>query len=153
MRSGPSHLRKRRGVSTVAGAMFFIIIAVTIMVGLLLWSMEAQRQMSDLDTRRLSQRITVLDVAFPSPGVVNITVVNEGPEAVYLVAVWMVDKTNSTHYRVDLVEAYPPNGVAVNVGETVSFTISFGWVSGHTYMAKVITDLGRAFVYPEAVAP
>ena len=152
MRSWPSRParprgpRPKRGVSTVAGALFFIIIAMTIITGLLLWSMDTQRRMNDLDARRLSQNIVITDVSFPDTGVVNITVRNEGPEPVLLVAVWIIDKTDNTHTRIDLEEAYPPDGVVVNTGDTESFTVDYDWTSGHTYVVKVITHLGRAFV-------
>ena len=95
MRPWPSRpARPKSGVSTVAGAIFFVIIAMTIITGLLLWSMEAQRRMSDLDASRLSQNIVIVNVTFPEARKVNITVRNEGPEPVLLVAVWIIDKTD-----------------------------------------------------------
>ena len=137
------HLRKK-GVSTVAGAVFFVVILVSVITGVLLWSMATQRKLSDLEARRLSQNLA-LDIEFlpGPPKAMDITVRNNGPEAVKLVAVWI---TNTTyHLRIDLTE----QEVSIRPGEEWVYTVEITWTSGETYVVKVVTSLGRVFATSE----
>ena len=134
-----------KGVSTVAGAIFFVVILITVITGLVFWSISTQREMGDLEARRLSQDLSI-SVEFPAQGIINITVRNNGPEAVELVALWI---TNTTyHRRIDL----SGRGVFIGPGEEWTYTVNLAWTSGSTYVIKVVTSLGRVFA-TSATAP
>ena len=138
-------MRDRRAVSTVAGSIFFVVIIVTVVFGLIVWSMEVQREESDLEARRLSQNLSI-SVNFTSPTTINITVRNNGPEAVELVALWI---TNTTyHRRIDL----SGQGIVIGPGEEWTYTANLAWTPGSTYVIKVVTSLGRVFA-TSATAP
>ena len=138
-------MRSQRAVSTVAGSIFFVVIIVTVVFGLIVWSMEVQREESDLEARRLSQNLSI-SVNFTSPTTINITVRNNGPEAVELVALWI---TNTTyHRRIDL----SGQGVVIGPGEEWTYTANLAWKPGSTYVIKVVTSLGRVFA-TSATAP
>ena len=131
-------MRGRKGVSTVAGSIFLAVIMVTIVFGLIVWSMDVQREESDLEARRLSQDLSI-SVNFTSQDTINITVRNNGPETVELVALWI---TNTTyHRRIDL----SGRGVFIGPGEEWTYTVNLAWTSGSTYVIKVVTSLGRVF--------
>ena len=138
-------MRGRKGVSTVAGSIFLAVIMVTIVFGLIVWSMDVQREESDLEARRLSQDLSI-SVEFPAQGIINITVRNNGPETVELVALWI---TNTTyHRRIDL----SGRGVFIGPGEEWTYTVNLAWTSDSTYVIKVVTSLGRVFA-TSATAP
>jgi len=142
------------GISTVAGAVFFIAIMISVVVGLVVWTMDAQREMSELDIKRASQDIEISNVSFPSPGLIEIEVVNKGPEAVRLIGVWVIDMNTSTHYRVDLKLLHPDDrGIVIGAGDRRSFTIPLNWTNNHIYTIKLVSELGRIFAYAEARAP
>ena len=144
LRYWPRH-HPSKGVSTVAGAIFFVVILITIMTGLVFWSISTQREMGDLEARRLSQNLSI-SVNFTSPTTINITVRNNGPEAVELVALWI---TNTTyHRRIDL----SGQGVVIGPGEEWTYTANLAWTPGSTYVIKVVTSLGRVFA-TSATAP
>ena len=134
------------GVSTVAGAVFLVIIIIILTTGVIFWSITTQRELNELDLRRASQELVIHYVNFTTPGVVRIYVNNTGPEAVHVVAVWLIDKTAKPeqHYRVgeDRIDnSWVPEGACL-------WEIRVYWSAkpGHVYEIKLITDLGRAFV-------
>jgi len=147
--SGPGSTRPRRciygGVSAVAGAVFLVIIIITLMTGVIFWSITTQRELNEFDLRRASQELVIDHVEFGA-GVVRIYVNNTGAEAVHVVAVWFIDKTTKPekHYRVgeDRIDrSWVPEGAYL-------WEIRVYWSAkpGHVYEIKLITDLGRAFV-------
>jgi len=132
-------------VSAVAGAVFLVIIIMTLTTGVIFWSITTQRELNELDLRRASQELVIHDVKFDK-GVVRIYVNNTGPEAVHVVAVWLINKTAKPeqHYRVGedrMDNSWVPEGACL-------WEIRVYWSakSGHVYEIKLITDLGRAFV-------
>ncbi|RLE67591.1 MAG: hypothetical protein DRJ43_07130 [Thermoprotei archaeon] len=132
------------GVSTVAGAVFLVIIIIILTTGVIFWSITTQRELNELDLRRASQELVIHYVNFTTPGVVRIYVNNTGPEAVHVIAVWFIDKMAGYHYRVgeDRIDnSWVPEGACL-------WEIRVYWSakSGHVYEIKLITDLGRAFV-------
>ena len=144
-----SRARPRRatygGVSAVAGAVFFVIIMITLAVGVMFWSLSTHREMNELDLKRLSEQLQVNSVSFPADGVVRINVTNLSPEAIHVVAVWFVDNstTPATHYRVNgsrIDGAWVPDNVPWHV-----ITVHFSWAPGHLYGIELVTDRGRVF--------
>ena len=131
---------RSRAVSTVAGAIFFAVIMILVIFGLVVWSIQVQRRLSDLEARRLSQdlAITVEFIEGP-PKAVNITVLNNGPEAVELVSLWITNDTY--HRRIDL----SGQEVVLRPGEEWSYAVGLSWKPGATYVIKVVTSLGRVF--------
>ena len=161
MRSWRSRLEARGGVSTVAGAVFFVIIMITLMIGITFWSMSVQREMNELDVARASEELSINEVQFldvPEKRIaVNVT--NKGPVALLIIAAWVIDATPGqpeVHYRVDLTELpdYKPyGGVPLAPGKTTVIYVPFDWVSGHVYDVKLITQRGRSFIYTGTRAP
>jgi len=155
--SGPCSVRRRTygGVSAVAGAVFLVIIIITLTTGVIFWSITTQRELNELDLRRASQELVIHDVEFDE-GVVRIYVNNTGAEAVHVIAVWFVDKTTTPerHYRVSedrIDNSWVPEGAYLwNI--TVHWSLPAG-SNGHIYEIKLITDLGRAFVFIKQAPP
>ena len=161
MRSWPLHPEGRRGVSTVAGAIFFVIIMIVIMMGVVFWSMSAQREMSELDVARRSEDLRINEVEFlgPPEKKIAINVTNTGPESVVVIAVWVIDVTPGqpeVHARIDLTrlpDYKRDRGVPLAPGKTVVIYVPFDWASGHVYNIKLVTQRGRLFIYTGAQAP
>ena len=145
VRAGRGH-RGRRGVSTVAGTIFFVVIMIMVITGLVVWSVQLQRRLSDLEARRLSQDLDVV-IKFNKTitDAFNVTIRNNGPEAVKLVALWVICDEEGYHHRIDL----SGQEVVIGPGEEWTYTVKYAWTPGHTYVVKVITSLGRVFATSE----
>jgi len=148
-----------KGISTVAGATFFVVIMIIIMTGLVLWSLNAQREMNALDTARMSEALRINEVGFPAEGVIAINITNTGPESVVIIAVWVIDSTPGqpeNHTRINLAD-FPDykrfGGAPLPPGKTILITVPFDWESGHVYDIKLVTQRGRLFMYTGAKAP
>jgi len=161
LRSWPSHLKGQKGISTVAGALFFVIIMITLMIGITFWSMSVQREMNDIDVARASEDLIINEVQFVSTPEkkVAINVTNKGSVGVLIVAAWVIDITPGQpeiHFRSDLTELPDyarDGGVPLAPGRTVVIYVPFDWVSGHVYNVKLVTQRGRVFIYANAQAP
>jgi len=140
-------------VSAVAGAVFLVIIIITLTTGVIFWSITTQRELNELDLRRASQELVIHDVEFGT-GVVRIYVNNTGAEAVHVIAVWFIDRTTEQHYRVGegrIDNSWVPEGACLwNITVHWSLPVEH---RGHIYEIKLITDLGRAFVSIQQAPP
>lgn len=137
----------RRGISTVVGATLAILILVTFLGGVYLWTYSKERRMSQLDEARSAEDIalraafTYEEGAYP----VNVTAENTGSVDVQVIRLWLIDGTTNQHSHVDLV---PP--LNVRVGETKviptsALGIDIGEGETVSYTFKAATKRGRSF--------
>jgi len=91
------------GISTVIGAIFFVIITLLITTNIFLWSIAQHNQYNQvviqcnqMDADRINERIIVDNgnYSIASPYVkVNATLVNGGPIASQIISLWVIDNT------------------------------------------------------------
>lgn len=138
---------RRRGLSTVIGAVFMIIV----MIGALnvtLWMLQQQDRVAtavmektsgNLD--RLNERIEISDIRIDGSKL-NMTVTNSGGQPAKLKSLYVIDETAvpKQQFRYDLDIPVDGRNSAKNVGQDVSFTAS----STSLYSVRVITEAGNA---------
>lgn len=142
-------IRRRRGISTVVGAMFMIII----MAGALnvtLWMTQQQDRIatavtekSGSDLERLNEKIGIADIRIDGSRL-NMTVANTGGQPAQLASVYIVNETASPkqQFRYDLDVAVDGRNSVKNVGQALPFTAT----DASLYSVKVVTKSGNTAV-------
>jgi len=149
----PSLMRDRRGVGTVVGTVFFLLVLMTAFMYYGLRASLADRynetlqEMQELDLKRSKESLEILRIAF-SNGELNITVRNKGSNIVHIIWLGIFDETatpeKQDYYRADFY---------VNPGETVTNVgnDTIPSFDGEKRVLQLVTDLGNTFIknYPE----
>jgi archaellum component FlaF (FlaF/FlaG flagellin family) len=138
---------RRRGLSSVVGAVFLIIVMVVALNAMVLTMREQERVSmavtGDADTTagRLNERIEISNIRVESTGKMNMTVSNAGGQAAVLKALYVVDETASPkqQYRYDLNSVVDGSKPLKNVGQDLPFTAS----PTSSYSVRVITASGN----------
>jgi nicotinamide mononucleotide adenylyltransferase len=146
--------RDRRGVGSIIGATFVLLIIIT---GFIYYNLQFQatdeynetlREMQELDQRRSNEALEILSVIF-SLGELNITVKNMGSNMAHLIWLGIFDETvtpNTQDYY--LIDFYiSPDETVTNVGnDTIP---SF---EGEERIIQIVTELGNTFSqsYPDS---
>ncbi|MBL7169320.1 hypothetical protein ISS40_11660, partial [Candidatus Bathyarchaeota archaeon] len=102
-------LKRRRGVSTLIGVAFFLLIFMTCFAYYTLMLQARQRydvvvqEMSEFDRRTLSEFVTITSVTRTSLNEINLTVRNDGASAVHLVLLGVHNDANNTqeYFNID----------------------------------------------------
>jgi hypothetical protein len=138
---------KRRGLSTIVGAVFMVIV----MVGALnvtLWAMSQQERVTAAVTEkanvsldRLNEQIHIAGVRLDA-GKLNMTVVNTGGQSALLKSMYIVNETAlpKQQYRYDLDTAIDGRNSASNVGQSLPFVAK----QNTAYSVRVVTESGVA---------
>lgn len=138
-------MRKRRGLSTIVGAVFMVIV----MVGALnvtLWAMKEQERVATAVTEkanvsldRLNEQIQIANVRLDA-GKLNMTVVNTGGQSAQLRSMYIVNETAlpKQQFRYDLDMAIDGRDSASNVGQSLPFVAK----QGTAYSVRVVTEAG-----------
>lgn len=138
---------KRRGLSTIVGAVFMVIV----MVGALnvtLWTMNEQERVTAAVTEkagesldRLNEQIQIAGVRVDA-GKLNMTVINTGGQAAQLRSVYIVNETAvpKQQYRYDLDVPIDGRNSASNVGQSLPFVAK----QNTAYSVRVVTETGVA---------
>lgn len=137
---------RRRGLATVVGAIFMIIV----MVGALnvtLWMLQQQDRVGQAmvektsgNLDRLNEKIEIANVRIDGSKL-NMTITNSGGQPAKLKSLYVVDETAvpRQQYRYDLDIPVDGRDSAKNVGQGVSFTAS----TTSLYSVKVVTESGN----------
>lgn len=89
------------------------------------------------------ERVTIQRILLPEPGVIQVEVINDGPQEVTIPQVLVDDA-----YWAFTVE---PSNTIPRLG-TATFTIPYPWVAEETHVVRLITSLGVTFDGEVAVA-
>lgn len=101
-------LKRRRGVSTLIGVAFFLLIFMTGFAYYALMLQAGQRydvvvqEMSEFDRRTLSEFVTITSVTRTLLNEINVTVRNDGASAVHLVLLGVHNDANNTQEYFDI---------------------------------------------------
>ncbi len=117
---------RSKGVSTVIGTVFLILIIFMITTNVLLWSFlknaeynRAVMERNEEEATRSTEKIAVSDVSYNAEdGLVRVEgiVTNEGPVPVQIKTLWVLDETTQKHGYNDIV------GINLKAGDTLNFT-------------------------------
>lgn len=143
-------MRNRRALSTVVGAVFFVIAATTV-VAYVNYSMNSIQNFSNsvitsqtLNVDRGSEKISISSVRIDG-GKFNMTVANTGSLPVHLTRLWVSNQDLATpsDIRGDLNIRIDPGRVQYNIGQSTSISAS----STTSYNLKVVTERGNAATF------
>ncbi|MGI0020042.1 MAG: hypothetical protein ACREAY_06200 [Nitrososphaera sp.] len=142
-------MMRRRGISTVVGAVFMVII----MAGALnvtLWMTQQQDRIatavtekSGADLDRLNEKIDIADIRVDGSRL-NMTIANTGGQPAQLASIYIVNETASPkqQFRYDLDVAVDGRNSIKNIGQALPFTAT----STSLYSVKIVTKSGNTAV-------
>jgi len=138
--------QNRRGLSSVVGALFFVILMIA-GFSVLSLALDAQtdivttqRILSDIEIKKQQEEFGVSAYTYGG-NLLNVTVNNQGQNPVEISSIWIVNKTLSdqpaTRYAITYDDAFVPSGLISNVlfHQALAMTPD-------TYDIKVISALG-----------
>jgi hypothetical protein len=140
---------RRRGISTVVGAMFMVII----MAGALnvtLWMMQQQDRIatavtekSGADLDRLNEKIDIADIRVDGNRL-NMTIANTGGQPAQLASIYIINETAASkqQFRYDLDVAIDGRNSVKNIGQALPFTAT----GASLYSVKIVTKSGNTAV-------
>ncbi|MFQ6064037.1 MAG: hypothetical protein ACE5L6_01040 [Candidatus Bathyarchaeia archaeon] len=117
---------RSKGVSTVIGTVFLILIIFMVTTNVLLWTFSKNAQYNravmernEEEAHRSSEKIAVSDVSYSvedSQVHVEAEVTNDGPVPVQITTLWVLDKLTQKHGYNDMVD------INLKSGDTLNFT-------------------------------
>ena len=142
-------MRTRRGLSTVVGAVFFVIAATTV-ISYISYSMNSIDEFSQsvivAETENINRGLEgiVITRATIVGGEFNVTVSNTGSLPVHLTRLWVVDDNTVTpDARADLDVRINPGYQQYNIGQSTGISAD----SSISYNLKVVTERGNIATY------
>ena len=134
---------ERRGLSTIVGAVFMVLIIASAL-NVTLWTMREQDRVTEsiiektnTNLNRLNEDIHISDVRV-SGGKMNLTVTNAGGAASYLKSLYLVNETSQEQYRYDIDVTVDGRKSVTNIGQTTSAIIK----DNIDYSVKVVSQSG-----------
>jgi hypothetical protein len=166
--------KQRRGLSTIVGAVFMILI-IAGALNVALWTMRQQDRVTEsiiektnTNLNRLNEDLNISDIRV-SAGKLNVTVANAGGAASYLKTLYIVNETASPkqQYRYDIDATVDGRSSARNIGQSnpeivldnnTDYSIRVVSQSGTTASSRVSSLLTTAlpmslYVIPPTVIP
>ena len=136
-------MRNRRGLSTVVGAVFFVIAATTV-ISYISYSMNTIDQFAESvivkeaeNINRGLEHITISKISIDG-GEFNMTVVNTGSLPVHLTRLWITDENSALpDQKLDLDVRINPGKEAIKIGQGITADSSI------SYSLKVVTERGN----------
>jgi hypothetical protein len=135
--------RQRRGLSTIVGAVFMILIIASAL-NVTLWTMREQDRVTESiiektnsNLNRLNEDISISDFRI-SGGKMNMTVTNAGGAASHLKSLYLVNETSMQQFRYDIDATIDGRKSVTNIGQTTSATIK----DNTNYSVKVVSQSG-----------
>lgn len=141
-------LKRRRGVSTLIGVAFFLLIFMTGFAYYALMLQARQRydvvvqEMSEFDRGRFGEELTVTDVNVTALDKVNITAVNSGSSSVHVTWIGIMNEANNTQDYYD-VDAY----IKPAETETGISNDSITVYADQTFIVHLVTELGNIYTF------
>jgi len=138
-------MRNRRGLSTVVGAVFFVIAATTVMT-YISFSMNTIDQFAESvivqeaeNINRGLEDITISKISIDG-GEFNMTVVNTGSLPVHLTRLWITDEDSAVpDKKIDLDVRINPGKEAIKIGQGTGVSAD----SAISYSLKAVTERGN----------
>ncbi len=138
--------RRRRGLSSVVGAIFLVLIIVAgfnlVTAGLSYYENYSAvlSEKSRVEWERTGEDIELVDVSVSS-GKFNLTIWNSGSFTVRLVRLWVTNETSSPmwHRSFDIDYYISPKDTVMNVGQSIGLYVN----SSNGYVLKVVTERGN----------
>jgi len=138
-------MRNRRGLSTVVGAVFFVIAATTV-ISYISYSMNTIDQFAESvivkeaeNINRGLEDITISQITIVG-GEFNMTVVNTGSLPVHLTRLWVIDEDSTTpDKKADLDVRINPGNEKYNIGQGTGIAAD----STVSYSLKTVTERGN----------
>jgi len=139
----------RRGLSTIVGAVFFII-AISSVITYASYSMNSIGNFAQSvivndaeNINRLNEDIEITTITFTDTNKFNMTVLNKGSITTKLVRLWVTDQSSNptTHEKHDLSVAINPGEQKTNIGTGIAANPS------DTYTLKTVTERGNAATF------
>jgi|GEM_PF-4221094 len=142
--------RSRKGVSTVVGMVFFLLIMLAAL-NLVLWEFvqmdayqQAINQRSTLEWERQNEILEITELSLTGSSALNVSVANKGAVMTHLVDMWVSEYEGTTpeSQRVFPISYY------VNPGETITnVTVDETFNALHTYRVEVVSERGNVDSY------
>ena len=144
-------LKRRRGVSTLIGVAFFLMIFMTGFAYYALMLQARQRyddvvhEMSEFDRRGVKEELTLTDVNVTALNKVNITAMNSGPSSVHIIWIGILNEANNTQEYYDADVYVRPTETQREIGNE-DITV----YADQTFTVHLVTELGNiyTFTYP-----
>jgi len=142
-------MRNRRGLSTVVGAVFFVIAATTV-IRYISYSMNTIDQFAESvivkeaeNINRGLEDITISQVTIDD-GEFNMTVVNTGSLPIHLTRLWVTDENSAVpDKKADIDVRINPGKEAIKIGEETGIVAD----STISYSLKIVTERGNLATY------
>jgi hypothetical protein len=150
MRASLPRFGSSRGISTVVGTIFLVLVVFVICTNVFLWTMiqntrynQAVKESHQMDANRFNERVVISRGAYSVAGDrvrVDATLSNEGPVPVQVITLWVVDATiNNYGFK---------NGLNINLNAGDSRTVSGemtipGTESNHRFNIWYVTARGN----------
>ncbi|MFB5618506.1 MAG: hypothetical protein ACE5RE_02795 [Candidatus Nitrosomaritimum aestuariumsis] len=140
------HFQKRRGLSSVVGALFFTVLMIA-GFSVLSLALDAQtdivttqRIVSDIEIKKQQEQFAV-STSIDEDNILSMNVKNQGQNPVEISSIWIINKTLSnqpvTRFDVNYDDAFVPSGFTNNVLFTQSLKMT-----PDIYDIKVVSSLG-----------
>jgi len=147
-------MRNRRGLSTIVGAVFFIIAATTV-ISYISYSMNTIDQFSKSviveeaeNINRGLEKITIPQITI-NGGEFNMTVVNTGSLPVHLTRLWVIDEDSVVpDQKLNLDVRINPGNEKYNIGQGTGISAD----STKSYTLKVVTERGNLATFQVSTA-
>jgi hypothetical protein len=122
-------LKKRRGLSSVVGALFFTVLLIA-GFSVLSLALDAQtdivttqRMVSDIEIKKQQEQFAVF-ASIDENNILSMNVKNQGQNPVEISSIWIVNKTLTnepvTRFDVNFDDAFVPSGFTNDVLSTIS---------------------------------
>lgn len=143
-------MKNRRGLSTIVGAVFFVIAATTSIV-YITYSMDTVDNFAQTiasneieQTNKNNEKFEITKVSIDG-GKFNFTLQNTGKIPVNLERIWVDNKTdaNWTPARHTIDKSISPGAVITNIGQDISVTA----LDSQAYDIKLVTDRGNTLQF------
>jgi hypothetical protein len=139
-------LKKRRGLSSVVGALFFTVLLIA-GFSVLSLALDAQtdivttqRMVSDIEIKKQQEQFAVF-ASIDENNILSMNVKNQGQNPVEISSIWIVNKTLTnepvTRFDVNFDDAFVPSGFTNDVLSTQTLEMT-----PDTYDIKIISSLG-----------
>jgi len=138
-------MKNRRGLSTMVGAVFFII-AMTVAIAYISSSMNTLDQFaqnivtkSTLSEERVNEDLKISKATIDG-NKFNLTLANEGSVPIHVTRLWVTNQTDNSSFKEDLDLYIKPGEQKIKVGQSLNLYAN----SNSEYGLKVVTDRGTS---------
>lgn len=141
-------MKSRRGLSTVVGAVFFVIAATTV-ITYISYSMNSIDEFAQSVIVSEAENINrgMEGISIPQATIVggefNMTVVNTGSLPVKLTRLWVVNEDTGINSKADLDETINPGNQKYDIGQSTGISID----STSSYTLKAVTSRGNVATF------